>query len=59
MAVCRVERLPQSSDDSASSPDLSAQQRQLLALDGNALANLEVGTLTRRCQLGLLCGLHM
>ena len=59
MAVCRVECLPQSSDDSASPPGSSFQQSQLLALDGNALANLEVGILTCRCLLGLCCWLHL
>ena len=42
MAMCRVERLPQSSDDSAAPLEASEQAPALLALDGNALANLEV-----------------
>ena len=44
MAMCRVERLPQSCEGSVPQPEASQQQPALMALDGNALSNLEVSS---------------
>ena len=52
MAMCRVERLPQSCEGAAPQPEASQQQPALLALDGNALANLEVSANSAGCKCG-------